>query len=250
MFFVFPVLAFLPNLVYFLAAVLPAAYLMRYVYRHDTIEKEPAGLLWSLIGMGCLAALCSGVLEGVAQYLLQFFVAPTSPYYVILLAFLVVAVVEEGTKLFFLKLRSWRHPAFNYRFDGLVYAVFVSLGFAALENVQYVVNYGLSVALPRALLAIPGHMSFAIFMGVWYGRAKHFENRGFYAASRRSLRTGYLTAVFLHGFYDSCAMIGTMWASIVFIVFVVVMFFLAYQTLKREAATDEPITPDEPPFIL
>lgn len=250
MFFVFPVLAFLPNLVYFLAAVLPAAYLMRYVYRHDTIEKEPAGLLWSLIGMGCLAALCSGVLEGVAQYLLQFFVAPTSPYYVILLAFLVVAVVEEGTKLFFLKLRSWRHPAFNYRFDGLVYAVFVSLGFAALENVQYVVNYGLSVALPRALLAIPGHMSFAIFMGVWYGRAKHFENRGCYAASRRSLRTGYLTAVFLHGFYDSCAMIGTMWASIVFIVFVVVMFFLAYQTLKREAATDEPITPDEPPFIL
>ncbi|MBQ9647140.1 MAG: PrsW family intramembrane metalloprotease [Oscillospiraceae bacterium] len=250
MFFVFPVLAFLPNLVYFLAAVLPAAYLMRYVYRHDTIEKEPAGLLWSLIGMGCLAALCSGVLEGVAQYLLQFFVAPTSPYYVILLAFLVVAVVEEGTKLFFLKLRSWRHPAFNYRFDGLVYAVFVSLGFAALENVQYVVNYGLSVALPRALLAIPGHMSFAIFMGVWYGRAKHFENRGCYAASRRSLRTGYLTAVFLHGFYDSCAMIGTMWASIVFIVFVVVMFFLAYQTLKREAATDEPITPDKPPFIL
>ena len=250
MFYVFPILALLPNLIYFLAAVLPAVFLLRYVYKHDTIEKEPAGLLWSLIGMGCLAALCSGVLEGVANYLLEFFIAPSSPYYVILLAFLVVAVVEEGTKLFFLRLRSWNHPAFNYRFDGLVYAVFVSLGFAALENVQYVVNYGLSVALPRALLAIPGHMSFAIFMGVYYGRAKHLENRGDYAASRRSLRAGYLTAVFLHGFYDACAMIGTGWSSVVFLVFVILMFATAFRTLKRESLTDEPIVPPaEPPFF-
>ena len=241
MFFVFPILAFLPNLIYFLAAVLPAVFLLRYVYKHDTIEKEPAGLLLSLILMGCLAAFCSGVLEGVAEYLLQVFIDPADPIYIILLAFLVVAAVEEGTKLFFLKRRSWGHPAFNYRFDGVVYAVFVSLGFAALENIQYVVNYGLSVALPRALLAIPGHMSFAIFMGVYYGRAKLLENLGDYAGSRRSLRTGYLIAVLLHGFYDSCAMIGSDAASIVFLFFVILMFVFAYRTLKRESATDAPI---------
>ena len=251
MFFVFPVLALLPNLIHFLAAVLPAAYLLRYVYKHDTLEKEPAGLLLSLIGMGCVAALCSGVLEGIAEYLLQIFIDPDDPVYVILLAFLVVAAVEEGTKFFFLKRRSWNHPAFNYRFDGVVYAVFVSLGFAALENIQYVVNYGLSVALPRALLAIPGHMSFAIFMGVYYGRARLFESLGDYAAARRGLRTGYCAAVLLHGFYDACAMIGTAWASIVFIVFVILMFSAAFRTLKRESATDEPIAPyDEPPFAL
>lgn len=249
MFFLFPVLSFLPNLIYFLAAVLPAAYLLRYVYRHDTIEKEPMGLLWTLLGMGCLAALCSGALEALAEYLLRIFIDPASPVYIILLAFLVVAVVEEGTKLFFLKLRSWNHPAFNYRFDGIVYAVFVSLGFAALENIQYVVNYGLSVALPRALLAIPGHMSFSIFMGLWYGRAKLCENRGDHAASRRCLHRGYVSAVFLHGFYDSCAMIATEWSSIVFIIFVIIMFVLAFSTLKRESAADEPITPYGPdPF--
>ena len=248
MFFVFPVLALLPKLIYFLAAVLPAYFLLRYVYRHDTIEKEPAGLLWSLIGMGCLAALCSGALEAVAEYLLQVFISPKSPVYIIALAFLVVAVVEEGTKLFFLKLRSWKHPAFNYRFDGMVYAVFVSLGFAALENIQYVVNYGLSIALPRALLAIPGHMSFSIFMGLWYARAKLLENRGDRAGARVCLRKGWLSAVFLHGFYDACAMLGTGWASIVFLVFVVLMFCRAFSTLKREAATDEPILPEEPGF--
>lgn len=250
MFFVFPVLAFLPNLIYFLAAVLPAVFLLRYVYKNDTIEKEPAGLLLSLLLMGCLAALCSGVLEGVAEYLLQVFIDPEDPVYIILLAFLVVAAVEEGTKLFFLKRRSWNHPAFNYRFDGVVYAVFVSLGFAALENVQYVVNYGLSVALPRALLAIPGHMSFAIFMGVYYGRARLLENLGDYGGSRRCLRTGYLIAVLLHGFYDACAMIGSGAASVVFLVFVVLMFLIAYRTLKRESATDEPIVPPaDPPFF-
>ncbi len=258
MFFSFPVLSLLPNLVYLLAALLPAGFLLRWVYRHDTIEKEPAKLLWALLAMGCLAALCSGVLEALGEFLLDIFIDPQSPVYAIVLAFLVVAVVEEGTKLFFLRLCSWKHPAFNYRFDGVVYAVFVSLGFAALENVQYVVNYGLSVALPRALLAIPGHASFAIFMGVHYGRARLYANLGDPAAARRCLRSGYFAAVFLHGFYDACAMIGTTWSSLMFIVFVVLMFSHAFRTLRRESAEDGPITPyepeppcgDPPPFAL
>ena len=250
MFFAFPILSLLPTAIYLAAALLPAFFLLRYVYRHDTVEKEPAGLLISLLLMGCLAALCSMVLESIGELLLKLIVTPGSKIYTIVLAFLVVAAVEEGTKLFFLKLRSWKHPAFNYRFDGVVYAVFVSLGFAALENVQYVTAYGLSVALPRALLAVPGHMSFAVFMGVYYGRAKHLENHGDYEGSQRCLRTGYLLAVFLHGFYDSCAMIGSELASIVFLIFVILVFARAFRTLRVESATDAPITPDDPSFIL
>jgi len=241
MFYIFPILAALPTIVYLAAALLPAAILLRYVYRHDTIEKEPPRLLVSLLGMGALAALCSGVLEAVGELLLRMWVDSASPAYLVLLAFLVVAVVEEGTKLLFLHLRSWRHPAFNYRFDGIVYAVFVSLGFAALENVQYVANYGLSVALPRALLAIPGHMSFAIFMGAFYGRAKLCENQSDRAGTRQNLAAGYLIAVLLHGTYDACAMLGTDTSAAVFLVFVVLTFFIAFRTLKREARTDEPL---------
>jgi len=243
MFFAFPILAFLPTFVYLAAALLPAIILLRYVYLRDTVEKEPVGLLISLLFMGCLAALSSMVLEGIGESILGVFVDPRSELYVIALAFLVVAAVEEGTKLFFLKRRSWYHPAFNYRFDGVVYAVFVSLGFAALENVQYIALYGLSVALPRALLAIPGHMSFAVFMGVYYGRAKHLENHGYADASQRCLRRGYLIATFLHGFYDACAMTGSNIASLVFGVFVILMFTRAFRTLRMESETDEPITP-------
>ena len=239
MFFVVP---FLPILaVYILAAVLPAVILLRYIYRHDTIEKEPAGLLLILLLMGVLSALLAGVLEGLAQSLLNLLVDPGSPTYTILLAFLVVAAVEEGTKFWLLKRRTWNHWAFNYRFDGIVYAVFVSLGFAAFENIQYVLHYGLSVALPRAFLAVPGHMSFAVYMGLYYGRAKLCDRCGDDIGARRNLRAGYLSAVFFHGFYDTCAMIGTPLATVIFAVFVAWMFWRVYSRVKRESISDTPV---------
>lgn len=239
MFFALPLLPVLA--VYILAAVIPAVILLRYIYRHDTIEREPAGLLIVLLIMGVIAALCAGVLEGIAQSILSLLMVPGSRIYTILLAFLVVAVVEEGMKFYLLKRRTWQHPAFNYRFDGIVYAVFVSLGFAAYENILYVFHYGLSVALPRALLAVPGHMSFAVCMGIYYGRAKLCEGWGDEVGARRNLWTGYLFSVILHGVYDACAMIGTSLATMLFIVFVAVMFFAVYRKVKRESFTDAPV---------
>ena len=239
MFFITPMLSILA--VYILAAVLPAIILLRYIYKHDTVEKEPPGLLLTLLFMGVLAALCATVLEAIFQTVLGLLVDPGSPVYTILLAFLVVAVVEEGTKFWLLKRRTWYHPAFNYRFDGIVYAVFVSLGFAAYENITYVLRYGLSVALPRALLAVPGHAAFAVVMGAFYGRAKLREGWGDLREARRDLWTGYLFAVLLHGFYDTCAMIGTVISTVVFLVFVALMFLGIFRLVKKESATDAPV---------
>ena len=156
-----------PPLLYVLAAVLPAVILMVYVYRHDKVEREPVGLLLSLLLRGVLAALCAIVLEIIGQLILDRLVTPGTFLHTVLEAFVVVAAVEEGTKYFFLKRRTWDDPNFNYRFDAIVYAVFVSLGFAAFENIQYIFAYGLSVALPRALRSIPGHMVFGVYMGVY-----------------------------------------------------------------------------------
>ena len=239
LFFMGPGLALLS--LYVAAALLPAIVLLRYIYRHDTVEKEPPGLLLQLLGLGVVSALCAGVIEALAQTVLDRLVDPASPAYVVILAFLVVALAEEGMKLFFLRRRTWREPAFNYRFDGIVYAVFVSLGFAAYENILYVLHYGLSVALPRALFAVPGHMSFAVFMGVFYGRAKLCEDCGQPVRKRLNLWRGYLTAVILHGFYDSCAMLGNTAAMLTFLVFVIIMYIRVYRLLRRESATDSPV---------
>ena len=226
---------------YTLAAVLPAAVLLIYVYQHDRVEREPTGLLLSLLWKGVLAALCSIVLETIGQVVLGWLVTPGTLLHTVLTAFFVVAAVEEGTKFFFLKQRTWYDYNFNYRFDAIVYAVFVSLGFAAFENIKYVFHFGLSVALPRAFLSIPGHMAFAVFMGVYYGRAKMRESRGYRMAAKADLAMAYIVSLLLHGFYDACAMIGTTGATILFIIFVVITYLRMFRLLKKEAAMDVPV---------
>ena len=113
-------------MIYIAAAILPAILLMRYVYQQDSIEKEPPQLLISLAWHGVLAALVSIVLEMIAQSILNVTLDQNDPRYQYVLAFLCVAVIEEGTKFFFLYRRTWHDPNFNFRFDGIVYAVFVS----------------------------------------------------------------------------------------------------------------------------
>ncbi|MDD2354684.1 MAG: PrsW family glutamic-type intramembrane protease [Lachnospiraceae bacterium] len=239
MFFVLPGMTILT--IYMIAAVGPAIALLIYVYRQDKVEQEPIGLVGNLMFKGVLAALCSIVLESIGEAILPNFISEDNPAYSIVLAFIVVAVVEEGTKFFFLQRRTWNDPNFNYRFDGIVYAVSVSLGFAAFENIEYVFGYGLPVAPARALLAIPGHMGFAVFMGVFYGRAKLWSDAGYRGKATFNKWMAYLSAVFFHGFYDSCAMIGNKLATVLFIVFVIVMYIVVFNLVKHESLTDEPV---------
>ena len=120
---------------YAVAAVGPTLVLMWYIYKKDKIEKEPLGLLVKLALMGIPAALLSMVLESAGMWLLDQFFPWGGLFYTIILCFLVIALVEEGSKYLMMKATSWKHPEFNCSFDGIVYSVFVSLGFAAFENI-------------------------------------------------------------------------------------------------------------------
>lgn len=244
MFFFAPLFAmplYLMTIIYVLAAILPAVFLMRYVYLQDSIEREPRSLLGNLAWRGVLAALVSIVLEALGQSILNSLVSPDNPRYIMLMAFLVVAAVEEGAKLFFLYRRTWRDPNFNYRYDAIIYAVFVSLGFAAFENVKYVFSYGLSVAFSRAILAIPGHMGFSVFMGLFYGRARLCGDRGDVLGCRLNLVLSYLSAVLLHGVYDTCCMTGTSQSTAVFVTFVIAMYAAVYLLIRHESRNDAPV---------
>lgn len=227
--------------IYFIAAVLPAVILLGFVYRQDKVEQEPIGLVISLLKYGVLAAVCSFIPELIGESILPNFISETSETYSIVLAFLVVAVVEEGFKFLFLYKRTWNDPNFNCRFDGIVYAVCVSLGFAAIENLEYVLGYGLALAPARALLAIPGHLSFSVFMGVFYGYAKLKADQGNGTSSRISLIMAYLSAVLLHGFYDSCALINTNTSNLYFIIFIIIMYVTVFMLIRHESKNDRPI---------
>ena len=238
-------LLFLPGMSFvfiILLAVLPAAFLMRYIYRQDAIEKEPRGLLVRVTVFGVIAAFVSMLLESLGQAVLGLTrIDPHSRLYTILLAFLVVAVVEEGSKYFLMHLQVWKHPAFNFRFDAIVYSVFASLGFAAMENIMYVFGFGLQVVLARALLSIPAHMSFAVVFGIFYGRARGYANCGQQGAAGANILFGFLMAVLFHGFYDSCAMIGSTLSMTLFTLFMVVIYITIFLVVRREARTDEPV---------
>ena len=228
-------------MVYVLAAVIPALVLLVYVYKQDKVEKEPIGLIGNLVLQGVFAALASIVLELIGEAVLPNVIREDNPMYVVVLAFLVVALVEEGTKFFFLRRRTWRDPNFNYRFDGIVYAVSVSLGFAAFENIEYVFRYGLMVAPTRALLSIPGHMGFAVFMGYFYGRAKLYDDIKDRRKAVLFQVLAVISAVFLHGFYDSCAMKGTTMSTVLFVVFVIAIYLIVFHMVRHESDTDEPV---------
>ena len=220
------------------AAVIPAVWLLRYVYRMDRIEAEPRQLIISLAAKGIIATFCAMATEYIGTFVLGLFFSEGSLIYNALMYFIVVALSEEGFKYFFLKRFTWNNPEFNCTFDGVVYAVSVSLGFALWENIGYVFMYGLDTALLRAVTAIPGHACFGVFMGVFYGAAKRYEvymqeaHAGFYR------KLAVIFPVIIHGAYDFIASLPDGY-SFVFIVFVVAMVIVSHRVVRNAAARDE-----------
>ena len=223
------------------SAVIPAVWLMIRVYRADRLEKEPAGLLTSLIFLGILSTSLAALTEELGVNMLNSLFQEENLLYDAILYFAVVALSEEGFKYLLLKIRTWKSPHFNCTFDGVVYAVFVSLGFALWENISYVLRYGMGTALARAITAIPGHACFGVFMGVWYGVAKRYELADLPEEANRARWSGFVSAVILHGLYDFIATIQNEYMGIVFLIFVGWMFRKALQLVKQASAEDSPV---------
>ena len=224
-----------------LAAVLPAVFLMGYVYRMDTVEKEPWYLLRRLVLCGAAACLPASLLEQAFLGVLSRYVEPDTLRYAAWEAFGIVALAEEGCKLAALRAVTWRSPEFNYRFDGIVYAVFLGLGFAALENILYLFNYGPGVLTSRGLLAIPGHATFAVFMGLFYAQAKMADIYGAAGARRVHMAAALAVPALLHGFYDFCLMSGVRQLGSLFIVFVLVLDAVSLLVVRRQSFRDGPL---------
>ncbi len=223
------------------AAVIPAVFLLVRVYRADRLEKEPMNLLIWLVILGVIATALAGATEQLGDMLLTSVFQEESIPYNLLMYFVVVAVSEEGFKYLLLKRRTWNSPQFNCQFDGVVYAVFVSLGFALWENIFYVLSYGFSTAVARAVTAVPGHAAFGVFMGVWYGVAKRYDLAGYEAESKAAREKALLIPVLLHGTYDFIATYQNEWMSLIFLVFVIFMFRTALKLVKKTSAEDSPL---------
>lgn len=220
------------------AAVIPAVLLLAYVYKLDRLEREPKPLLWRLVGKGILATFAAIVTEQLGTWLCGAIFTEDTVAYNLVMYYIVVACSEEGFKYLFLKRETWNNPNFNCRFDGIVYAVFVSLGFALWENISYVLMYGLSTAMLRALTAVPGHACFGVFMGAWYGLAKVHEVNGNARFSSLARKLAFLMPALIHGTYDFITTIESSAGNWIFLAFIVVMFLIAYKVINLNAKDD------------
>ena len=204
-----------------IAALLPAILLWLYIWRQDP-QPEPTSWLVKAVLWGIGICFPVALLEmGIEAILFGVGGQPSSIAGTTTLAFFVAALPEEAFKLLALWIILRKNPYFDEHFDGIVYAVCVGLGFAAIENVLYVINEEewFSVAVTRALLAVPGHYAFAILMGYYYS-IYHFVNH-----TPKIALCVLLVPVMAHGVYDALAMSGLVNPYIGGLSFFVLIYF-------------------------
>ncbi len=210
-----------------LAAILPAIIIAAFIYWQDKYEREKVMPLLLCFLIGIVITAPARWLEEKA-YQIGWYESENF-WMTLFVAFIVVALNEELFKLLGLLLYPFRQRNFNEPFDGIVYAVMIGMGFATLENILYVNQYGLRETWGRAFTAVPSHGVYAILMGYFVGLAK------FKTTPRwRLLTLGLLSATLLHGFYDLFLIQQeSEWLMLLSIIILYGSMFLAWNMLRK-----------------
>lgn len=218
-------------------ALLPGVIIIIYIFRKDKVEHEPIGLILKLLALGALSCIPAVILENLVTAFGPGYSEGTVEY-AFFEAFCVAALCEELCKYGLLRLGSWKSRHFDFRFDAIVYGVSVAVGFALLENVLYVMEGGLQVALVRAVLSVPLHAFCGVFMGIFYGATKKYSIMGQRKKMRAAAWGGLLVPILIHGIYDALAFLGTLYAEILLLAFVVFMYIIAIRYVNKYARED------------
>jgi len=208
-----------------LLALAPAVILMMYVYFRDKYEKEPIKLILKGILLGAVVIFPVGLIE---NYITGFGTGLAKIPKAAFDGFIVAGATEEAFKYFVVFILIWRNRNFNEKFDGIVYAVSVSLGFAAIENLFYVFSENsMQVGLLRAFTAVPGHTIFGIVMGFYLGLARFsIKNK------TKWMLMAFMVPWMMHGIYDFLIMSGHPVLILTFIPFLIVIYRIGMRRMK------------------
>ena len=226
-------------------ALLPAIALVVWIYRQDKVEKEPRGLLWKIFLFGVLSVIPAMILEIILDevfLVFMVFMDADTLCYVILDNFIGVALIEELCKMKAAKWAAWKHPAFNYKFDAIVYCVTSALGFAAIENVLYCLDGDIGTAVTRALLSVPSHAIDGVNMSYIIGVPKEAELAGNKKRRKCYLKLSVFMPMIEHGIYDSALSLDADWIFVFFFLFVIVVDVWAYKFVKKQSGQDRELS--------
>ncbi len=235
-------------------AVIPSVLLCIYVYKMDSVEKEPTSMLFTLFFCGVLITIPAAYVE---KTLIEF-TGLTSQDYLgsFLLSFLIIALVEEGYKYLILWIGTWKSKAFDHKYDAIVYAVFISLGFATLENILYVYDNmnkavevaggiiqnsqdnALRVAILRALISVPAHAFYAVASGYFLGHAKQYSHHNRRGKVILFVFLSIFVPILLHGTFDFLLLLDNNIILGIFFSFVALLYMVSYCSIKKVSKTE------------
>ena len=210
-----------------IASVFPVVIFLYMIYQKDH-EKEPISLLLKCLFGGCLSILLSLLMSlPVGNLIGEFqgnFLSSLQK------SFLLAAIPEEIAKFVMLYLFVWKSRELNHHYDGIIYSVFVSLGFALIENILYVFKGGFGVAFMRAVLAVPGHGFFGVLMGYYFSLAR------FHTGEKRKefLIKSLVIPIIFHGAYDFLLFYMSVSDNVFLAVFLLIAFAVFVILLWRK----------------
>ncbi len=205
--------------------IFPVIYLCKYINDKD-INKEPKKLLRRIFIMSIISVVPIIFLELMSEDYFPVNGEDLSYSDLFINIFISIALIEEGFKYLIATFNCYFNKEFDEFYDGIVYGVYASLGFAVVENVLYVFsNYDIAyiTAILRAIVSIPGHTCFGVIMGYYMSKAK-FEKKFIY------LLLSLLIPTILHTFYD-----GLLFSeqALLFFIFYIVMVIYCFKLVKK-----------------
>ncbi|RHP94664.1 PrsW family intramembrane metalloprotease [Clostridium sp. AM54-37XD] len=224
-------------------AVLPALVLLGFIYMRDRKEKPPVKLMVLLLALGAGTIIPAAI----AEFIGQLIVAQTDTDHqtmLLVLCFLVIGIVEELGKYLVTVCTTWKSREFQHSYDGVIYMVCASLGFAILENILYVASGGIGTGILRAFTAIPLHCTVGVIMGALYAKGREAAYAGDRAGMIGFMAWAYIVPVFIHGLYDYLVMaasygyISEAWVFLILGVMYVLSIFLIFYCSAHDRRID------------
>jgi protease PrsW len=182
------------------AGFAPGLALLSYFYLRDEFETEPVSFIIKTFLYGAILTFPLMFL----QYVLDAESIIPSPW---LNAYFTAGLLEEFFKWFILFFAVFQHVEFDDPYDGIIYGASVSLGFATVENILYLLAHGVEFAIGRALLPVSAHALFGVVMGYYLGKAKFTGHD----LKPKWIFLSLIIPVVLHGTYDFILSAGKNW---------------------------------------
>ena len=210
-----------------LITILPSLAILFYFIYSDKF-KEPKKIIIITFLLGVLITIPAGYLN---HYVMETFENNSRVNNALIGGFFAGGLVEESLKFLVFYFYVLKEKAFNEPMDAIVYGVVVSLGFATLENYDYVFRIAeeyevspLDMAITRAFTAVPMHALCGVIMGFYFGMYA-------FVSGGKNLSLALIVPYIFHGTYNFLCAFPPYY---IFVIFILLVFsYLLHKNVKE-----------------